>query len=96
MHRGVLNRTMVQYLAGLSLLKAPSSPTLPPAGEGSHRSSPYGRGRSEAEGALSAEALAVLDAGQTLWQALLKQMRLTAADRTTWLCNQRKGIEKAC
>ncbi len=65
---------MVQYLAGLPALQ--STPTLipPPLGEGLNpanlrTSSLSQRGRAgEGEG-LSAEALAVLDAGRTLWKA---------------------------
>ena len=72
---------MVQYLAGLPALKAPSLQTSP-SGRGSKSGeaqanggllpSPSGRGI-EGEGALSAEAVAVLDAGRTLWQAYFAQ-----------------------
>jgi hypothetical protein len=68
---------MVQYLASLPALKAPS-PQPSPVGRGSQIGeaeessgllpSPSGRGI-EGEGTLSAEALAVLDAGRTLWKA---------------------------
>ena len=68
---------MVQYLAGLPTLKLPS-PHPSPEWRGSHNGetqstggllpSPNGRGI-EGEGALSAEAVAVLDAGRELWRA---------------------------
>ena len=66
---------MVQYLAQLGY----PSPQPSPNGRGSKQPSPLGRGGSEAEGegknapTFSNEAIAVMDAGRTLWQAYFSQ-----------------------
>jgi hypothetical protein len=58
---------MVQYLAGLPALKAPS-PSIPlPKGEGGNLPLPVGEGWGE--GTLSVEANAVLTAGREVWRA---------------------------